>query len=136
MEELFKANEREYQRLNIPAGTPDTHKSSMFQCTSHIWARITPFTVTSLYFLDFVDNNGSRIEGRTGLIVFDGQESERGRYAMEPTGRLRGPGRDVPNCELEIYLLHPARLYEIRPRGTQQLLKTITFPVTITVQCI
>jgi hypothetical protein len=74
----------------------------MFQCTNRIWARITPFT--SLYILDFVGNNGSRIEGRTSLVVFDGQELEPGHFAMEPVGR-----HVTPNYELEIYLLHSAR---------------------------
>jgi hypothetical protein len=101
----------------------------MFQCTSRIRARITPFT--SLYILDFVDNNGSRIEGRTSLVVFDGRESELDYNKMEPVGR------DItPSCKLEIYFLHPARPYEIR-LGDGQLLRTITFPaqVTTTVQC-
>jgi hypothetical protein len=58
---------------------------------------------------------------------------------MEPTWKIRWVGMDVaPDCELEIYLLHSARSYEIRLRETQQLLKTITFQITttVTVQCI
>jgi hypothetical protein len=58
----------------------------VFQITKHIWARITPRDLISLYFLDFVDENGSRIEKRTGLVVYDGQECDPGRFAMEPIG--------------------------------------------------
>jgi len=105
----------------------------VFQCTSYIRARITPSD--SLYILDFTDNNGSRIEECTGLVVFDGQGLDPTRRVMEPVGR--DIGAMSPDCHLELYFLHPARGYEIRLRETQQLLKTITFPaqVTTSVQC-
>jgi hypothetical protein len=98
----------------------------VFQCTSRIRARITPFT--SLYILDFVDNNGSRIEKPTGLVVFDGGELDPNRYVMKPSG-----GHYSSNVEIEIYFLHSARSYEICLRGAQQPLKTITFPPTLNV---
>jgi hypothetical protein len=103
--------------------------STTLWCTNRTQARVTPFT--SLYILDFVDNNGTRIEARTGLVVFDGQEGDPDYHQIEPVGR------DVtPDCELEIYFLHPTRRYEIRNLDGQ-LLRTITFSsqVTTTVQC-
>jgi hypothetical protein len=93
----------------------------VFRCTSRIQARITP-NPSSLYILDFVDNNGSRIEERTGLVVYDGQEPDPSRFAMEPVGK-----DNTPSLELEVFFLHPVRSYEIRLRGGQ-LLKTISFP--------
>jgi hypothetical protein len=102
----------------------------MFRSTSSVRARITPFT--SLSILDFTDNHGKRIEGCTGLVVFDGREGDPERDQMDPVGRDNSPG-----CELEIYLLYPARSYEIRHRSGR-LLNTITFSahVTITAQCL
>jgi hypothetical protein len=80
--------------------------------------RITPFK--SLYILDFINDKGARIEGRTGLVVVDGQVDDGDSYETKPLGK------DVtPSCELEMYFLHPARLCEIRHTGAQQLLKTI-----------
>jgi hypothetical protein len=45
-----------------------------------------------------------------------------------------GPPWNSSTYMLELYFLHSAGVYEIRLRGTQQLLKTITFPPTV--QCI
>jgi hypothetical protein len=101
----------------------------VFQCTEHIWARITPRPSTSLYILDFVDNNGSRIKKHTGLVVFAQGDLE--RFAMEPWGR----GECTPDLEIELYNLSPAWRYEIRLRETQQLLRSISFTSQVTVQC-
>jgi hypothetical protein len=104
-------------------GTPFTYKSSVFQCTSNISARLTPVgQLARQYILDFVDNNGSRIEKCTGLVVFDGQ------VVMEPVGRKNSP-------ELEVYFLQTASRYEIHLRKTLQLIKSITFRSEMTVQC-
>jgi hypothetical protein len=84
----------------------------VFQCTSRIRARITPFEVASLYILDFVDNNGLRIEKPTGLVVFDGRELDPDRYAIKPVG-----GHYSSNVEIEIYLLHPAGSYSRLPHN-------------------
>ena len=87
-----------------------------------------PFT--SLYILDFVDNNGSRIEERTGLVVFDGQGLDPTRLETEPEG--------VAHQNLILRYFPASRAYETCLREIQQLLKTITFPSQITtiVQCI
>ena len=94
-----------------------------------IHVRITPFM--SMYLLDFVDNFGKRIEGRTHLDVFDGEEGENIYNLIKPLGK-----RYSSDCELEIYMLHSTRAYEIR--SADKLLKTIRFPatmITTTVQC-
>ena len=154
MVEFCKQNEREYMSLGIPvydltvrsfcrfcyitpahhslaqlqAETLNTHLSSIFQCTEHIRARITPFT--SMYFLDFVDNSGVRIDKRTDLDIFDGEKGDEGYHQMKPLGS----DYNAP-CKLQIYILHSARSYEIRSH--HQLLKTIKFPARVirTVQC-
>ena len=72
---------------------------------SFIHVRITPFM--SMYLLDLVDNFGRRIEGRTDLDVFDGEEGENIYNLIKPLGK-----RYSSDCELEIYMLHPARAYE------------------------
>jgi len=132
MEEFGKENEREYIRLGIPLydlriATPNTHLSQVFRCTKTIQARITPFV--SMFFLDFVDNLGKRIEQRTHLDVFDGVEGDGFFYGlMKPFGT-----HYLSECKLEVYMLHSARAYEIRSAGV--LLKTIKFPITTTVQC-
>ena len=86
-----------------------------------------------MYLLDFVDNFGKRIGsgGRTDLDVFDGEEGENIYNLIKPLGK-----RYSSDCELEIYMLHSTRAYEIRSAG--KLLKTIRFPatmITTTVQC-
>ena len=60
-----------------------------------------------MYLLDFVDNFGKRIEGRTHLDVFDGEEGENIYNLIKPLGK-----RYSSDCELEIYMLHSARAYE------------------------
>ena len=72
---------------------------------SFIHVRITPFM--SMYLLDFVDNFGKRIEGRTDLDVFDGGEGENIYNLIKPLGK-----RYSSDCELETYMLHSARAYE------------------------
>lgn len=84
-----------------------------------------------MYLLDFVDNSGKRIERRTDLEVFDGEQGDEFYYGLiEPLGRHYSS-----ECQLEMYMLHSARAYEIRSAGI--LLKTIRFPATVTttVQC-
>ena len=96
---------------------------------SFIHVRITLFM--SVCLLDFVDNFGKRIEGRTDLDVFDGGEGENIYNLIKPLGK-----RYSSDCELEIYMLHSTRAYEIR--SADKLLKTIRFPatmITTTVQC-
>ena len=98
---------------------------------SFIHVRITPFM--SMYLLDFVDNFGKRIGsgGRTDLDVFDGEEGENVYNLIKLLGKHYSS-----DCELEIYMLHSARVYEIR--SADKLLKTIRFPatmITTTVQC-
>ena len=60
-----------------------------------------------MYLLDFVDNFGKRIEGRIHLDVFDGGEGENIYNLIKPLGK-----RYSSDCELEIYMLHSARVYE------------------------
>ena len=72
---------------------------------SFIHVRITPFM--SMYLLDFVDNFGKRIEGRTDLDVFDGGEGENIYNLIKPLGK-----RYSSDYELETYMLHSARAYE------------------------
>src|SRR6267378_4302920 len=91
----------------LQAEMPNTHLSSIFQCTKHIRARITPFT--SMYFLDFVDNSGVRIDEHTDLDIFDGEKGDEGYHQMKPLGS----DYNAP-CKLQIYILHSARSYEIR----------------------
>jgi len=81
--------------------------------------------MTSLYILDFVDNDGLRIEGRTGLVVFNARElqDQPGCLPLESIGG-----------KLEAYYLDCLCAYEIRLRGAPQPLKTISFPPTV--QCI
>ena len=83
-----------------------------------------------MYLPDFVDNSGKRIERRTDLDVFDGEEGDQFHGSIEPLGRHYSS-----ESQLEIYMLHSARAYEIRSAG--MLLKTIRFPATVTptVQC-
>ena len=57
-----------------------------------------------MYFLDFVDNAGKRIEGRTDLDVFDGEEGEH----IYDLIKLLGKHYSF-DCELEIYVLRSAR---------------------------
>ena len=57
-----------------------------------------------MYFLDFVDNSGKRIEGRTDLDVFDGEEGEHIYDLIKPLGKHYSF-----DCELEIYMLRSAR---------------------------
>ena len=84
-----------------------------------------------MYLADFVDNSGKRIERRTDLDVFDGEEGDQFYGFIEPLGR-----HCSSESQLEIYMLHSARAYEIRSAG--MLLKTIRFPATVTptVQCV
>ena len=93
--------------------------------------RFTPFSAETQCILDFVDNDGSRIEKRTGIVVFEAQEQNLNRFALEPIGKKYYP----PDCELEMYLLNPALRYEIHLCEPPQLLKTITFRRQMTVQC-
>ena len=86
----------------------------------NVSARITPYT--SLYILDFVDDNGRRIEEATGLDVLDGRNG----CKMNPMGSRR---------KVEMYFIHSSWRYEICLRGTSHPIKTITFPVTVSVQC-
>ena len=75
-------------------------------------------------------HSGKRIEGRIDLDVFDGEEGEDVYDLIKPLGK-----HYLADRQLEIYMLHSARAYEIRSAGN--LLKTIRFPanITTTVQC-
>jgi hypothetical protein len=55
-----------------------------------------------------VDNSGKRIERRTDLDIFDGEEGDQFGL-IEPFGRFYSS-----ECDLEIYMMHSARAYEIR----------------------
>jgi hypothetical protein len=100
----------------------------VFRCTNSVQVRVTHFR-SSLYILDFIDNDGSRIEGRTGLVVFAGKEYDSSRSMMKSFG-----GEFTRNPELEIYMLHQTYVYEICLDG--KLLKTVSFRITTTVHCL
>ncbi|THH05402.1 hypothetical protein EW146_g9914 [Bondarzewia mesenterica] len=105
-------------------GTPDTHLSTTFKCTDSIHGRLTPFG--SLYILDYVQNDRvTRIDDFTGLALSD----RLARYEILPIWK------DLkPNTKLELYLLHETRTYEIHRHDNNQLVRTISFPRTLTIQ--
>ncbi|KAH9995480.1 hypothetical protein BJV77DRAFT_990534 [Russula vinacea] len=109
-----------YTSIKTVKGTPNTHNSNLFS-THH------PLPILFI-LLDFVDNNGSRIEGRTGLAVTYGGGEDSSRSVMQPYGA------DVtPSTQLELYTLNGTRSYEIHCDG--HLIKTISFQVNTTVVC-
>ncbi|THH12182.1 hypothetical protein EW146_g7804 [Bondarzewia mesenterica] len=133
MEQLGELSSQEFQRLGIPIydlarGPPfGTAQPQTFPVTSQVRARITP--MSSLYFLDWVDHDGTRITTDPGLIIvdvdFDGVYETEQRDVLEPLGF------DMPqHSTVETFMLHPARIYQICPRNEPlNSLKTITFPV-------
>ena len=82
-------------------------------------------TIRSYTYYPVHIHSGKRVEGRIDLDVFDGEEGEDIYDLIKPLGKHYST-----DCELEIYMPHSARAYEIRSAGN--LLKTIRFPANIT----
>jgi len=132
LENYTKKNEESLVARGIPivdfrTQTPDTHLSTTFQCTSSLKGRLTPYPHSpSLYVLDFVSHDNKRFEQDTNLAVYDvgffGEDEPQENF---PQGSL--PGR---RGTIDLFILNPGRVCEIRQRGNEQCVKRISFVYT------
>jgi hypothetical protein len=104
--------------------TPDTHLSVIFDCTSSLRGRITPFPhYRDLYVLDFISRDGKRFDCDTELDIYDvGVFGEEEPCLIHPQGSLPGYRGTV-----DVYTLNPGRMVDIRGRSDQKPLKTVSF---------
>jgi hypothetical protein len=98
----------------------------LFQCTQSLRGRLYPNPATrDIFVLDFVDNNGTRVLGDTGLTIYDvGTFGYEERRAITRAGSTpERPGT------VDFFMLNPGRIVEVVDAGNR-LVKKIAFIYT------